>query len=166
VKKDFTEKSLRGPLKMDMSMEKQDTEPPVNGRESTVVRMLLEERRRLLSEVGRIDRMLAREGLAVQPIHEEVGGVSATGSGRVRNSITKVDALLQVLRDAKKPLSQKELLLGIQELGYVFSSKNPSNTLNPLLYGDRKLPGVTKLPAGFVLSEREKEFIELKSESW
>jgi hypothetical protein len=65
---------------------------------------------------------------------------------------------MQVLAAATKPLSQRELVVGIQNMGFVFASRNPSNTLNPLLYGEKKLATVKKLPRGFILSSRENEF--------
>jgi hypothetical protein len=147
-------------------MEKQDIHLAEQAAESSVVRMLLEERRRLLAELNRVDRILASEGVSAHSSSATAEPSTSTKSGRVRNAITKVEALLQVLQKATKPLSQKELLLGIQELGYVFSSRNPSNTLNPLLYGEHKLNTLTKLPNGFVLTAREKEFTQLKAGTW
>jgi hypothetical protein len=102
--------------------------------------------------------MLKQEGFDAQNIGPEGERAAMTQSGRPRNAVTKVDALLQVLKSATKPLSQRDLVLGIQSLGYVFASRNPSNTLNPLLYGDKKLSVIKKLPTGFILAVRENEF--------
>jgi hypothetical protein len=147
-------------------MQKEDTHPGIESlADSSVVRMLLDQRQKLLAEVNRIDRMLRREGLEVQGGSPESGPAAMTQSGRPRNAITKTDALLQVLKSASKPLSHRDLVLGIQNLGYVFASRNPSNTLNPLLYGDKKLSAITKLPAGFVLAERERDFTQNETPS-
>lgn len=128
--------------------------------------MLLDQRRTLLAEVNRIDRMLRQEGLDVHNLSPEGDPTAMTRSGRPRNELTKVDALLQVLKSATKPLSQRELVVGIQNLGYVFASKNPANTLNPLLYGDKKLSDVKRLQHGFILANRESEFTKMETVSW
>jgi hypothetical protein len=147
-------------------MEKEDTQP-INAvpTDTFVIRMLLDQRKKLLAEVNQIDRMLKREGIEVDNASLQGGPSAITQSGRPRNMITKVNALLQVLKSASQPLSQRELVLGIQNLGYVFSSQHPSNTLNPLLYGDKKLSSIKKLATGFVLAEREKEFSQSESPS-
>lgn len=140
----------------------QEQNPPNMGEAvsgSSVIQILLDQRRKLAAEINRIDRMLAREGVDIRHAQFQVEQTATTQSGRPRNTITKVDALLNVLKSAKRPLSQKELVVGIQNLGYVFASRNPTNTLTPLLYGDKKLSAVKKIAAGFILAEREKEFL-------
>ncbi len=140
----------------------QEPNPPNMSEEvsgSSVIQILLDQRRKLAAEINRIDRMLAREGVDIRHLQFRVEPTATTQSGRPRNTITKVDALLNVLKSAKRPLSQKELVVGIQNLGYVFASRNPTNTLTPLLYGDKKLSAVKKIAAGFILAEREKEFL-------
>ena len=140
-------------------MENQQTETPRDGAsDSSVIQLLLEQRRKFVAEINRIDRMLAREGVAVQGLSSQLELAAMTHSGRPRNAINKVDALLHVLKSATRPLSQRELVEGIQNLGFVFASRNPTNTLNPLLYGDKKLAAVKKLSEGFILAEREEEF--------
>ena len=147
-------------------MEKEDTQPRIDTvRDSSVIRMLMDQRQKLLAEVNRIDRMLKQEGFDAQNIGPEGERAAMTQSGRPRNAVTKVDALLQVLKSATKPLSQRDLVLGIQSLGYVFASRNPSNTLNPLLYGDKKLSMIKKLPTGFILAVREDEFSRTETPS-
>lgn len=140
-------------------MKNEDTQPEIGiDSDSSVIRMLLDKRQKLLAEVNRIDRMLKHEGFDASDVTHQSESAVMTQSGRPRNAITKVDALMQVLKSATKPLSQRDLVLGIQNLGYVFSSRNPSNTLNPILFGARKLAAIVKLPEGFVLAERENEF--------
>ena len=138
-------------------MQIEDTQNVKGVAESPVIQMLLDQRHRLMADVNRIDRMLAREGLDVQSLSRGEGE-ALTQSGRARNTINKLDALMHVLETATKPLSQKELVIGIQNMGFVFASRNPSNTLNPLLYGEKKLTTVKKIPGGFILATREKEF--------
>src|SRR5664279_863065 len=103
-------------------MEKEDTQPRIDMvRDSSVIRMLMDQRQKLLAEVNRIDRMLKQEGFDAQNIGPQGERAAMTQSGRPRNAVTKVDALLQVLKSATKPLSQRDLVLGIQNLGYVFA---------------------------------------------
>lgn len=124
---------------------------------SGVIRLLVAEKEKLLREVERIDRILASEGVDPRKIGAGVDP-RMTAAGRPRNQISKLGALMNVLASARKPLTQRELVLGIQELGYVFSSRRPVNTLNPYLYGKKRLPTILKTPKGFILATRSKEF--------
>jgi hypothetical protein len=150
--------------KKTMYMQEQDTRGVNEAMDdSSVIRILLEQRRKFVAEINRIDRMLAREGIRLENLAFQAEPTAVTLSGRPRNSISKVDALLTLLKTAKKPLSQKDLVVGIQNLGYVFASRNPTNTMTPLLYGDKKLSAVKKLPGGFILADREQEFLSQAS---
>lgn len=147
--------------------------------------MLLAEKNRLRGEmtrceqeIARIDRIIKQEGLAVPPVGSEpvpggevsvvTGGLStaaigpesggARGTPELVNVETKVQTLMRVLKAATIPLTPTELVKEMTRLGYKFLSRNPTNTLNPYLYGRRKLDTVDKVGRGFVLTSRRKEF--------
>lgn len=125
---------------------------------SSTVSMLLAERERLLQEISRIDRFLAQEGV-VPPAPPQAKGAQQELGRRPQNTMSKLEAIIKVLEAATKPLSQRELVNGIEHLGYVFASKNPYNTLNPYLYGEKRVPEIKKIAQGFILARREREFL-------
>jgi hypothetical protein len=51
---------------------------------------------------------------------------------RARNGMSLREAVTQVTRN--RPLTKEEILQGIQKLGYRFSTKDPMNSLNAMLY--------------------------------
>jgi hypothetical protein len=124
---------------------------------SRLVQVLIEERKKLVEEIVRIDRVLAQEGVDVKSIS---AGIDAqlTPWGRPRNKMTKVEAMEAALKQADHPLTPRELLAAMQKLGYAFASARPLGTLNPYLYGKKKLDVITKCGRGFILTSRESEF--------
>ena len=62
--------------------------------------------------------------------------VAASGSRkRAQNELSLKEAVLKALE--KKPLTKAEILEGVQKVGYKFTAKNPTNSLNTLLYGKK-----------------------------
>jgi hypothetical protein len=129
---------------------------------SSVVRVLLAERSRLQQEIARIDRILAQEGEIDSQTME--GAEAKTVPDivvRHPNLLTKMQVLRKVLEVATVPLSPREMVAEIQRQGYSFASAHPENTLNPYLYGAKKLPFLKRFGRGFILADREAEFQRL-----
>ena len=124
---------------------------------SHVIQVMLEERSKLVQEIGRIDRFLAQEGIDIKRIAAGID-VDLTPWGRPRNAMTKTQAIDIALEKADHPLTPREIVTTMQRHGYVFASADPANTLNPYLYGQRKLDHIEKLGRGFVLKTRRAEF--------
>lgn len=57
------------------------------------------------------------------------------GGKRAKNEMSLRDAVLAVTKS--RPLARQEILVGVQNLGYVFSAKDPLNSLSTLLYTDK-----------------------------
>ena len=55
---------------------------------------------------------------------------------RAQNKLSLREAVRQAI--ARKPLTKAEILEAIGKLGYKFSTNKPSNSLNSVLYGDKK----------------------------
>ena len=72
--------------------------------------------------------------------------------------MTKVEAMEEALKLSDSPLTPRELVAAMNKLGYTFASANPTNTLNPYLYGKKKLEIFQKSGRGFILSSRAREF--------
>ena len=124
---------------------------------SRLVQVLIEERKKLVQEITRIDRVLAQEGVDLKSI---ATGLDAqlTPWGRPRNKMTKVEAMEEALKLSDSPLTPRELVAAMNKLGYTFASANPTNTLNPYLYGKKKLEIFQKSGRGFILSSLAREF--------
>ena len=56
---------------------------------------------------------------------------------RAENSISLAEAVLTVTK--AKPLSKPEILAAVEKLGYKFTAKSPLNSLNTLLYTNKKI---------------------------
>lgn len=128
--------------------------------QSPLARILLRERARLVQEIARIDRFLEQEGIAALSTAPAIS-VQNCAPRPTDNILSKVQALQKVLEVATTPLSPKEMVEAMKRLGYNFESSNPSNTLNPYLYGQRRLGFLKKFGRGFILAEREKEFEQI-----
>ena len=132
-------------------------EPATRTPASQVVGILLAERERLLHEIQRIDRFLAQEGCQPDqtnlPMPVPLPVVSSP-----RNVFSKVQAMKKALEVATTPLTPRELVLEMNRLGYTFTSTQPTNTLNPFLYGAKKVDFLKKFGRGYILVGREKDF--------
>lgn len=56
---------------------------------------------------------------------------------RAKNSMSLAEAVLTVTN--AKPLTKPEILAAVEKLGYVFAAKSPLNSLNTLLYTNKKI---------------------------
>lgn len=65
---------------------------------------------------------------------------AAVSNARVRTRAQNKLSLKEAVRRAiaSKPLTKAEILEAIDKLGYKFSTNKPSNSLNSVLYGDKK----------------------------
>lgn len=54
---------------------------------------------------------------------------------RAKNALSLREVVLSVTKDA--PLSRQDLLKAVQKNGYVFTAKDPLNSLSTLLYSDK-----------------------------
>jgi hypothetical protein len=123
---------------------------------SIYTEQLQRKRSELLHAIAEIDHLLKLDG--VQPIGHTAGDPVGCPPNYRMQRPTKKDAILEVLKQAKRPLKVGELLQGIIEAGFEFRSRYPRNTLNPLLYGAKRLDFVVQIQQGFVLRGREEEF--------
>ena len=57
------------------------------------------------------------------------------GRKRAQNSVSLREAVLNATK--AKPLSRQEILAAVQSAGYVFTAKDPLNSLSTLLYTDK-----------------------------
>ncbi len=62
--------------------------------------------------------------------------LSARVRTRAQNKLSLKEAVRQAI--ASKPLTKAEILEAVDKLGYKFSTNKPSNSLNSVLYGDKK----------------------------
>ncbi len=123
------------------------------------VQNLLTKRRQLLESVSHIDQLLANEGIT-QDDAAKLCPVNPVVQlpAHARNTNSKADRIRDILAKASKPLSPSEILQRLITEGYVFASRYPRSTLNPLLYGARRLNFIYHTPQGFILRGREREF--------
>ncbi|MCW5558375.1 MAG: hypothetical protein KIT22_11160 [Verrucomicrobiae bacterium] len=59
------------------------------------------------------------------------------GGKRAHNALSLREAVLTVTK--AKPLPKTEILSAVQKLGYQFTAKDPLNSLNTLLYTDKRI---------------------------
>lgn len=95
----------------------------------------------LVKEKAELEERLAQINEVLQADGPPMPGLGALGlrsrsMKRIRNKISLREAVRQVT--AKKPLTKNEILEAIDELGYKFSSDNPVNSLNAVLYANKQ----------------------------
>jgi hypothetical protein len=56
---------------------------------------------------------------------------------RAQNSVSLKSAVCEVLKS--KPLTRPDILKAVEKTGYVFTAKDPLNSLNTLLYSNKKV---------------------------
>jgi hypothetical protein len=99
---------------------------------------LMQEKTKLENRLQEINDAL---GQGSSPIANTLSGAPAPslkvgtrrGRGRASGGLSLRDAVLQVT--ARGPLSKEEILNGVKQLGYRFSTSNPLNSLGVILYG-------------------------------
>lgn len=99
---------------------------------------LMQEKTRLENRLQEINDAL---GQGTSPIANTSSGApppspkfgSRRGRGRASGGLSLRDAVLQVT--ARGALSKEDILNGVKQLGYRFSTSNPLNSLGVILYG-------------------------------
>src|SRR5262245_50139785 len=86
------------------------------------------EKTQLEARLDEIDQALTAAGVAV-------GGRRGVRRPRARNEMSLRDAVAQVTRN--RPLTKPEILEAIQKIGYKFSTDDPMNSLNAMLYSPK-----------------------------
>jgi hypothetical protein len=94
---------------------------------------LLKRKATLEAELAKINTALGE----ASPVAAPAAKVKAATGGRKRakNSVSLKAAVSQAL--AEKALTKPEILKAVAKLGYVFTAKDPTNSLNTLLYSDK-----------------------------
>jgi|SRR4051812_219799 hypothetical protein len=93
----------------------------------------------LAREKNRLEQRLQQIGQALgQPMPAPSGArAGSIGTGRrgrpARGGLSLRDAVLQLT--SRQPMTKEEILEGVQQLGYTFSTTNPLNSLGVILYG-------------------------------
>jgi hypothetical protein len=90
---------------------------------------LLKERAGLVARLDEIEKVLAAGTAA--PVAS-----APRGGGRIRNPMSLRQAIVTVTKD--RPLTKQQILDAIHKLGYRFISPHPINSLNAVLYANRK----------------------------
>ena len=110
------------------------------------VQQLLSRRESLRGQLDAVNKLLKAEG------YEDPEGLPQWKSA---SPMTKAEAVRNALtKAAGKPLTTRELVVKMQEEGYVFNTDDPQNAMNNLLYGKKKLGFIARDPsnAGFILA--------------
>ena len=98
------------------------------------LRNSLEARRaKLITDIAEIEAALGSLG-AGSPAKAKPAA-TAKKAGRAVNKLSLKEAVIESI--SKAPLSKEDILAAVKKLGYRFSSKNPVNSLNALLYGKK-----------------------------
>jgi hypothetical protein len=103
-------------------------------------KQLTEEKGQLESRLNQINQVLGGERPPEQtasssPVPTEVAPRPAKRRGRKPKGINQMsmrEAVLQAL--SQGPLARKELVKAVKDVGYVFSTKNPLNSIGSILY--------------------------------
>ena len=102
---------------------------------------LLKEKAELTARLAEIETALGQVGETKAVTKKgKVGRPPGSGKSkaapkrRARNELSLKEAAVKV---ATKPMTKEEILDGILKLGYVFSTKDPMNSLNVVLYSGK-----------------------------
>lgn len=96
---------------------------------------LLKRKATLEAELEKINAALGEAGPVAAPVAKARVKAAPAGRKRAKNSISLKAAVSQVLAD--KALTKPEILKAVTKLGYEFTAKDPTNSLNTLLYSDK-----------------------------
>lgn len=101
----------------------------------TLQQALLKEKAALQARLAQIEQALGGSVAATAPASVPTPAPAAParkGLPRVKNPMSLKAAVVQVT--SVKPLTKPEILAAIHKLGYRFTGKNPTNSLNVALY--------------------------------
>lgn len=93
-------------------------------------KLILTEREHILERLREIEQSL--DALGMNGTERFYGFYTPTGRSRNRQSLREV--VIEVLQNAKKPMSKHEVLNAVIATGYRFSTNNPLNSLCVILY--------------------------------
>jgi hypothetical protein len=105
---------------------------------------LIDEKRQIEARLGEINQALSATGGGAPPKRGpgRPPGPSAAvvrrgprKFKRAKNTMSLKEAVLQATKS--RPLAKKEILSAVSKSGYKFTAKDPMNSLNTLLYGDK-----------------------------
>jgi len=101
---------------------------------------LIKEKERLEKRLREIEEALAgtpEPSAAPVPVAKKKGRPRGSGGrGRGKNAISLREAIRRVTWE--RPLTRKEILDEVIKLGYKFSTKNPINSINQVLYASKE----------------------------
>ncbi len=97
---------------------------------------LIKEKAELEERLEQINEVLRSESPAPLPGLSSLGIRGRSAVKRIRNKISLREAVRQVT--SKKALTKNEILEAIDKLGYKFTSDNPVNSLNAVLYANKQ----------------------------
>ena len=101
----------------------------------------LETRRtKLIAEIAEIESALGSISAAVpmktkSKLAAAVAGPAPKKAKRAKNELSLKEAVVQAI--GQNTLSKEDILAAVKKLGYKFAAKNPTNSLNTLLYGKK-----------------------------
>ena len=101
---------------------------------------LLGEKSRLEARLSEINQVLGAGAAPVTPPPKAAAAARSIGrtgrrGRRAANKMTLREAMTQAL--AKGPMTRQELVKAVENLGYVFSTKDPANSMGVILYGKK-----------------------------
>lgn len=94
---------------------------------------LLKRKAALEAELARINSALGESS----PAKAGAKAVAASTRRRAQNSVSLKAAVSDALKS--KPLSRPDILKAVEKAGYAFTAKDPLNSLNTLLYTNKKV---------------------------
>jgi hypothetical protein len=96
---------------------------------------LLHEKSQLESRLAEINQVLGAETPppAIQSAAQAGAAPRGRRGGRGGNKLSMREAVLTVL--SKGPLGRRDIVNAVQDLGYVFKTRNPLNSIGAILYG-------------------------------
>jgi len=96
---------------------------------------LLKEKAALESRLARITAALSDQSIKAPA--RTVLPARRLGRRRARNKMSLKEAVLQVTR--AKPLARQEIIDAVRKIGYKFTTKDPLNSLNMVIYSSKAL---------------------------
>jgi hypothetical protein len=97
---------------------------------------LINERAALQRRLSEINQVLGSSEAPAEASTAPMRPETQARSRRFRSSMTLREAVTRVI--SEKPLTRKEIVDAIQEIGFRFASKNPMNSLGAFLYSHKK----------------------------
>ena len=96
---------------------------------------LVREKNQLQHRLQQIGQALGQREPAAGLASRAFGGGTGRRGRPARGGLSLRDAVLQLT--SRRPMTKEEILEGVQQLGYTFSTNNPLNSLGVILYGKK-----------------------------